>query len=827
MRIDAAKIIYKRKQLNQALEAIWQYPLTVVEAPMGYGKTTAVKQFLKDNEAKVMWQTLADSSVSGFWRGFCRAFKQIDATCAERLAELGVPADSVLMDAALEVIESVVFAERTVIVLDDYQLLSSKSIDQFIEMLAKSSLPNLHIVIISRAMFGENSTELALKGFCQIIGKGCFEFTQSEIVAYYKMCGIRLKASEAAELYAHTEGWISALYLIMLNYVREGLVERQINMSELIEKTVYRHYPAAVKEFLLTICVFDSFTMAQAKALWSKDNVEAMVSYLMRNNAFIKYDKYSRTYRMHNIFTDFLREMLERQGKERRRTVLRAAGRWYAANGDYIHAMEAYYQAGDFEGVLTALEQAKGHTINTEHKDKIMRYFNECPAEIKKARPWACLVYAIYLFVFNEPELFAEECAVIRSYIDQLEDDAKTKAQLTGELELLCSFSKYNSITGMVENLKRAAGLLKGPSKFLDKRALWTFGSPSVLYMFYRESGRLENDVAEFTAAMPYYCRLTGGHGAGADIVMQAERYYNLGDFENAEILANQAMYVAQSKGQTAIVLCVLFLLVRLEILKGNMVSAKELLQRAREDIKRQRRYQYIHTLELCEGFVYSWLDQAAKIPAWIAKGDMKDSSIYYPTYAFFNIVYGKALLISGQYLKLLGLAGQFLEIAGTFPNLLGKVYTLIYVAAANLRLQHRHEALAAVKQAVEITADDGLIMPFVENGEHIGVLLGEVGKIGRYAAFVARMKKTYTATAKKIAAIRAAEEPADTRASLTARELEVADLVAAGLSNQEIARELIIEETTVKKTLQNIYAKLGIGSRTVLARLMLEGKVG
>jgi len=827
MRIDAAKIIYKRKQLNQALEAIWQYPLTVVEAPMGYGKTTAVKQFLKDNEAKVMWQTLADSSVSGFWRGFCRAFKQIDATCAERLAELGVPADSVLMDAALEVIESVVFAERTVIVLDDYLLLSSKSIDQFIEMLAKSSLPNLHIVIISRAMFGENSTELALKGFCQIIGKGCFEFTQSEIVAYYKMCGIRLKASEAAELYAHTEGWISALYLIMLNYVREGLVERQINMSELIEKTVYRHYPAAVKEFLLTICVFDSFTMAQAKALWSKDNVEAMVSYLMRNNAFIKYDKYSRTYRMHNIFTDFLREMLERQGKERRRTVLRAAGRWYAANGDYIHAMEAYYQAGDFEGVLTALEQAKGHTINTEHKDKIMRYFNECPAEIKKARPWACLVYAIYLFVFNEPELFAEECAVIRSYIDQLEDDAKTKAQLTGELELLCSFSKYNSITGMAENLKRAAGLLKGPSKFLDKRALWTFGSPSVLYMFYRESGRLENDVAEFTAAMPYYCRLTGGHGAGADIVMQAERYYNLGDFENAEILANQAMYVAQSKGQTAIVLCVLFLLVRLEILKGNMVSAKELLQRAREDIKRQRLYQYIHTLELCEGFVYSWLDQAARIPAWIAKGDMKDSSIYYPTYAFFNIVYGKALLISGQYLKLLGLAGQFLEIAGTFPNLLGKVYTLIYVAAANLRLQHRHEALAAVRQAVEIAADDGLIMPFVENGEHIGALLGEVGKVGRYAGFVARVKKTYAATAKKIAAIRAAEEPGENGASLTARELEVADLVAAGLSNQEIARELIIEETTVKKTLQNIYAKLGIGSRTVLARLMLEGKVG
>lgn len=39
MRVDTARVIYKRKQLGQALEGIWEYPLTVVEAPMGYGKT--------------------------------------------------------------------------------------------------------------------------------------------------------------------------------------------------------------------------------------------------------------------------------------------------------------------------------------------------------------------------------------------------------------------------------------------------------------------------------------------------------------------------------------------------------------------------------------------------------------------------------------------------------------------------------------------------------------------------------------------------------------------------------------------------------------------
>ncbi len=815
--------LYLRQPLKQALNRVWDFPLTVVVAPMGYGKTTAVKEFLRGCDAKVLWQTVVDESESGFWRGFCRLLKKLDPGCADRLAELGVPSNSIYMGAALEIVEDVAFAPKTVIVFDDYHLLSSPNIDQFIELLVKMAPPALHIIIVSRAAFGENTTELALKGYCHIIDKSDFELNGDEIIAYYKQCGVRLRPHDAAALYAYTEGWISALYLSLLNYVREGLVERQASLTDLIEKAVYRQYPAEVKEFLLTICVFDNFSWAQAKAMWPEENVEAMVSYLMNHNAFIKYDKYSKTYRMHNIFTAFLREKLSRQGQERRRAVLRAAGCWYEGSGDYINAMDAYYQAGDFDGLLAALEKAKGHTISTEHKEKIIRYFEECPVDIKKARPWACLVYTIYLFVFNEIELFEAECAKIRDFIEQFAGDDNTRTQLAGELELLCSFSRYNSIAGMTEKLQKAASLLKGPSKFLDRRALWTFGSPSVLYLFYRESGQLEKETADFVAAMPRYCHLTGGHGSGAEFVMQAERYFFISDFENAELVMNKALYIARNQEQMAIEMSALFLQVRLDILNGNPSSAKALLQQTREEIKRRKQYRYIHTLELCEGFVYAYLGQAGKIPAWIAKGDPKDSSLYFPAYAFFNIVYGKTLLIGGQYRKLLGQAGQFLEVAGTLPNLLGLVYTHIYVATAHNRLQHRHEALAALKRAVDLAAPDGLIMPFVENGEDIAAIFGELGKDSRYAAFVAKVKKVYAPFAKKLAAMRAMEEACEGAVNLTARELEIAELVAAGLSNRAIAQKLVIEEATVKKALQNIYAKLGIGSRTMLARLMLE----
>jgi DNA-binding NarL/FixJ family response regulator len=50
---------------------------------------------------------------------------------------------------------------------------------------------------------------------------------------------------------------------------------------------------------------------------------------------------------------------------------------------------------------------------------------------------------------------------------------------------------------------------------------------------------------------------------------------------------------------------------------------------------------------------------------------------------------------------------------------------------------------------------------------------------------------------------------------SLSARELEVLDLVAHGLSNTEIARRLHLSETTVKSHLAHIYPKLGVNSRT------------
>lgn len=59
--------------------------------------------------------------------------------------------------------------------------------------------------------------------------------------------------------------------------------------------------------------------------------------------------------------------------------------------------------------------------------------------------------------------------------------------------------------------------------------------------------------------------------------------------------------------------------------------------------------------------------------------------------------------------------------------------------------------------------------------------------------------------------------------APLTAREAEVLALVAAGRTNRQVAAELVLSEKTVARHLSNIYAKLGVATRTEAARFAYE----
>jgi len=143
-----------RESLHDQLDAGLDLPLTLVAAPAGYGKSTAVAHWLEELDRPSAWLSLDEGD------GDLRVFLQYSlAAVQEMFPEVGAEAQ-----AMLEEIEPVPVATLAgaltnnlaavdtpfVVVLDDYYLLGASRVDELLGALLKHPPRALHLVIITR-----------------------------------------------------------------------------------------------------------------------------------------------------------------------------------------------------------------------------------------------------------------------------------------------------------------------------------------------------------------------------------------------------------------------------------------------------------------------------------------------------------------------------------------------------------------------------------------------------------------------------------------------------------------------------------------------------
>lgn len=807
--------LYFPRRITDAMGMILDYPLIIIEAPMGYGKTTAVREHVGLSDAGLLWQNIYDESKAAFWSGFCGLFEEFDAGRSISLLKLGYPDDSVSTHAALELIKAIDLPIKTVVVIDDFHLLDAPDVAGFITLLSTNGIKNLHIVLVSRFFNHFNTEELSLKGYLYHIKKDVFEFSKNEIVEYYKCCGIALSSDEADELYSLTEGWISAIYLLMLNYKEGEKLSTSVNIYNLTEQTVYNPLSETVRQFLLSMSVYSSFTREQAAYMMPHIDVEKILNEITGGNSFIMYDPVQKSYHIHSILKNFLTNKLNAMQETVRTALFDKASKWYFQSGEYLLSLRYSYLAGDFDSMMRALELDKGHSFNGDHKESLIKYFEECPFEHKVNHPYAVLIFARRMFMINEMSLFRKSCEAFMEIYQSIETgDADYKNRLLGEYELLMSFTEFNDIENMSEYHKRAYELLVEPSLIFDKQSSWTYGSPSVMYLFYRKSGDLLGEVHTMRRVMKYYYQITCDHGKGAEDIMSAERFYCMGDFLNAEIDMHKAYQTTAES--TDVALCAIFLNIRLCLVKGDFDDILKLFSKLRENIFEKQWHIYMHTIDICEAYVYTQLNMNDKVAPWIRGGEFKNVRLLFPSLSYLNIIYGRVLVENDEYEKLIGRSEEFLNMAGIYPNLLAQIYTYIYIAAASDGLSRGGDACAALKNALDIAMPDKVYMPFVENGNRIKHLLEELRTSGVHSNDIAQIQaiyKKYNNSVKRL--IR--ENTSKTKETLTERESEIARLAAQGLSNKEIGLQLFISENTVKTQLKSVFLKLKINSRALL----------
>ncbi|WFR58987.1 LuxR C-terminal-related transcriptional regulator [Anaerocolumna sp. AGMB13025] len=814
------KNFYFPESLSNVKDRFLDYPIIIVEAPMGYGKTTFVKESLNTVDADILWQKVYDRGLPGFWKSFCRQFGAIDQDLAHSLAALGPPCDSTLRYEALSLFEEMRLQKDTVIVIDDYHMVAGTEINYFIELLIKSEIQYLHLILIARYLELEGMEELKLKGYLLHIKKEAFEFIEKDIKAYFCLYGIILKVVEVKQLYTLTGGWISALYLIAVNYRENGSLNISKDTKRLIEHAVYRNFSEEVKKLLLSLCIFEGFSLEQAVYVSENENAKSLLSEVISKNAFVTYDSGSKIYQIHNIFMNFLKEELE--NRKLQNELYQRAGQWFLKTGDYNLAQHYFYLCKDFDSIYLTLETERHASINyTYKKDALIRFFLDCPEEIREKRHFAMLILAFELFTYHEMEIFHK---ARKEFLKNLKKDQGIKEEdrncLLCDYELLMSFTVYNDIQKMSLHHKRAALLYQKPSYLLPGSGIWTFGSPSILYMFYRESGTLRDAIGLMFEVLPNYSIVTNGNGGGGEYCMKAEGHFYQGEYENALITSHQALCRAKSKKQVTNIICSLFVMMRIALADGNFDTVQELMQTMYEEVTAAKEYLLLYTVEICEGYIYSLLSQPHRIPKWLEKGDYSSDSLLFPNYALLNIIYGRTLLIKREYYKLIGSLDSFLEIASVFPNLLGHIHTYIYVAAANRQIFRQDQALMLLKKALDLAIPDNLYMPFVENCDYIKPLLKELGKENNYSEAAKRIFNLHDTYEKSIIMINKKYFFQST-SKLSKREIEIAGLAVDGLTNKEIGEQLFISANTVKMAIKSIYCKLSINNRLLLKDYM------
>ncbi|MDR3204918.1 MAG: LuxR C-terminal-related transcriptional regulator [Deltaproteobacteria bacterium] len=826
---DNEKSLYFSQRLKKALANMFDNPLTVIEAPMGYGKTLAAKTFLTNASVKVVWTTAQASGSKTFWSDFCKELDQVIPQSSKDISELnqlGFPEDQARTVEGLKIFQRIPFPKKTVLVFDDCHLLP-RSFISFCENLAAETFLNVSIVAITRNSWGEGERLINSQNSLSRIDQSLLALNSSEIAEYFELNGVTISPDVALQLHENTSGWISALYLSLLWFEKNGnfsSIPEDISVS--LQDMVYEPLSSQAKELLLVLAPLERFTIAQAVRLYGSD-APLLLAELTTKNAFVFFDRLHQVYFPHAVFRQLIQKIFKGNvlTEVRRREIYRACGDEFMAAGELASAMEAWYLAGDFERALTVLESDMTLNLVTERAELYIEMFKHCPQDIMERHLGAWFKYAIALFSAgdftsfeNQLRWLAERCACL--------DQGQEANRWLGELQVLLALTKFNDIEAMSAHFKKALTLLKEPTILYGTDFPWTLGSPSVLFMFHRQSGILDEELLQMRSNMPSYYQLSSHHGAGAEYLMEAEAFYYRGEPNQAEALCQKALEMSWHHNQLGNVICAYFIQMRLAIMKGDFEiifgggQKSGLLYEMRSLIARSRDFFMLHTADLCEGWLYASLSLYEKIPLWLTTKLDWDGRLYTFAKGFYPIVYGRAQLLAGKYADVIEELGVLLA-GDTFKkNLLFSIYLRIYISAALHKLGRIPEALENLTLALDSALPDSLYLPFVENQDFIGHLLSRIQTKRKHEPFQTRQEEVadvYQAGREEILNV---IEGRKSILNLTQRELETLRFLAAGFSTTQTAEKMEVSVHTVRAHLKSASRKTGAKTRVALLQI-------
>jgi LuxR family maltose regulon positive regulatory protein len=262
----------------------------------------------------------------------------------------------------------------------------------------------------------------------------------------------------------------------------------------------------------------------------------------------------------------------------------------------------------------------------------------------------------------------------------------------------------------------------------------------------------------------------------------------------------------------------------RSKLTEGDIETAAEYLERARPLVEQAPFPEWVSRFEHCQIELWLGQDRLRAAVDWadaMARGGAIDGR---PESEVAQLAIARVLIVKGNVPALeyaLALLERLLQVAEAEGRMGVSIEALALQALAHWRRGERADAMTSLERGLRLAEPEGYVRLFADLGFPMARLLQEARSRDVLPDYVAKLLAAFSTdlTIPSLAE-QVLPEP------LTHREQEILELVAAGLTNREIADKLVISALTVKKHTVNIYGKLGVRSRTEAAARARELKL-
>lgn len=818
-----------RKEIYDLFQTSLTKPLITVVAIAGFGKTQFVSNFLNRNSDTIYfpWFSLndLDNVISRYAERFLYASGFRNKELSENLSTLEIPYTEKTYKRYFDILKKHTPPDKKIVlVLEDFHFINNPEILIFIENHTLLNIPDFSVVIISRTTPAFNTELLLSKGLIASITEKDLQFTKAEMSIYFKQIDIDFDSETETYLYDYTGGWLIALHHLSILgksfYLnKEELISSlKLNTFDFIKNEIFFAYSEKFQLFLVKLSFFDNLTLDLIKEIAFYDL--ELVNDFLKINFLVSLDKFSKKYNFNKLFRDFLSEMQIKLTQKETFELHLLTANWYKNNGFEMDAINSYEKCGLFNNIFDVIIGYK-KAITVEIFNLFLGVIERAPKKIIKARPIIRVVYSRYLLDKLEPNKSLLELNKMRKEFELLPQSKENNAML-GEIYIMLAWVSMLTRTYDFVNLfKLAYYCLPNGSSLVDNEIQLVSGNNACIVSD-SKLNELQIFKDAYFEAMPYATKVMNGCGYGLDFLVAAESDYLIKEMISAEKNAYEAIRLSNIENQYGIENMANFILVRLNVAKGNYLKVCILLDEFKNKIKTRQYSNDLIEYDIIEGWFYNTIGETGKVASWITLEQESKKIILPLVISEEHMIRARCYLSGGKYYELLAFLDQLKIVYNSKDMLMANINIPILKAMALYNVGEKENAFLALEEAYNLSISNNIIMPFIEHGNKMRTLIYSTRnsehchipkswldsiytKSSSHAKQISRVVSSY----KKLNNI----EEQKTR-DLTKRELEILTHLSHGLTREQIAVSCDLSVNTVKSVLQNIYSKLGASNK-------------